>query len=88
MQLLTVATFALKGKIKSSFKKRGHEKITPKLVLTLWLVLFFSKFVFLGVLNFLFGENLEISGFIGLVIIIATATALQQLLEFSYRRLS
>ena len=88
MQLLTYATFALKDKIKLFYKNKQGKFVTPALVFSIWLVLFFSKFIFLAVLDFIFGEQVEFSGFIGIFVVIICLTILQKLSEFIYKKLA
>ena len=58
------------------------------MVFGVWLILFFSKFVFLAVIDVLFGENVEISGFVGLLLIIISLTVAQKLAEVAYNKLA
>jgi hypothetical protein len=41
------------------------------LALSIWAIMFFSKFVFLWVLDIMFGTSVEVFRFVGLVLIIA-----------------
>jgi hypothetical protein len=82
MMLLTFPTFKFKRWIVG--RLRGH-KIA--MILCVWLVMFSSKFVFLGVIALVFGDYVKISGFVGLVIIIACVTALQKSAAYAYRKL-
>jgi hypothetical protein len=52
------------------------------------LILFLSKFVFLAVIDIIFGSSVEISGFIGLVIIIVTMTVSKYLIDLLYAKLA
>lgn len=88
MQLLTFATFWLKGQVKQWFKGREGKWSTFGMVFGVWLILFFSKFVFLAVIDVLFGENVEISGFVGLLLIIISLTVAQKLAEVAYNKLA
>jgi len=68
------------------FKKTTkHKKIG--MVLSVWAVMFFSKFVFLGAIDIVFSSNVDISGFIGLIIIILCATILQKLISIINQKL-
>lgn len=87
MQLLTYGTFAVKDWIKLLFKDKRGRWATFGLVFFVWLVLFLSKFVFLAVIEFLFPENVEISGFIGLLLIVASLTIAQKFVEIVYKKL-
>lgn len=87
MQLLTYATFALKDTAKHRFKKRDGKYSTAALGFSIWLILFLSKFVFLAVIDFIFRDSVQISGFIGLLFIVASLTIAQQLFEMIYDKL-
>ncbi len=86
LQLLTYATLALKRAV----VHRHNQKATSSkllLVLSVWLILFLSKFVFLAVLDAIFGQNVEISGFVGLLAIIICLTSVQYVVETVYKKL-
>ena len=44
--------------------------------------MFLSKFVFLGAIDIIFSDAVEISGFVGLLLIIICMTAAQALIEW------
>ncbi len=87
MQSLVYPTFMFKGWIVRYFTREDGTKNTKALVLCVWAVMFISKFIFLGVLNVVFGSSIEISGFIGLVVIIICATVLTKVAEAVYQKL-
>ena len=84
MQVLTYITFNLKSRVVRHFKLKENKLL---MVLGVWLIMFSSKFVFLAVLDKIFGSNLNISGFVGLILIIATFTILQKLIEYTESKL-
>ncbi len=88
MQILTYLTFWLKSLVVKYFKGKEGSMYKAALVLGVWLILFLSKFVFLAVIDFIFGSAVEISGFIGLMIIIITMTVAKQLIDVVYARLA
>lgn len=88
MQILTYMTFALKDSVKQNFKKRQGKLNTAGLVFSVWLILFLSKFVFLGVISFIFRDAVEISGFFGLMLIVVTMTIVEKLAEYIHRSLA
>lgn len=88
MQLLTYATLAIKDRVKASFKSKPSKWATPGLIFSVWLVLFLSKFVFLAVIEVIFSQDVAISGFVGLLIIVASLTITQKLAENAYTKLS
>lgn len=88
MQLLTFATFWLKDRVKKLFKGRDSKWSTFGMVFGVWLILFLSKFIFLAVIDVLFGDDVEISGFVGLLLIIVSLTVAQKLSELAYNKLA
>lgn len=85
MQLLTYYTFALKKWVVRYHQKNNAEKFV--IAFSVWLIMFISKFVFLGVLDRIFGENLNVSGFVGILLVILTFTLLQKMVETVYSKL-
>ena len=86
MQFLTYGTFMIKDSVAQRFRQ-GENPNNLGLILSVWLVLFISKFVFLAVIDTIFGQNVEISGFVGLLVIIACLTVAQKSVELLYTRL-
>jgi len=88
MQILTYLTFWLKSLVVKYFKGKEGSMYKAALVFGVWLILFLSKFVFLAVIDFIFGSAVEISGFVGLMIIILTMTVVKQLIDVAYAKLA
>lgn len=88
MQILTYLTFGLKKIIIRSFKGKEGAKHKVAMGFFVWLVMFFSKFVFLAVIDVIFGQAVEISGFIGLVAIILIMTVSKKLIDIIYDSLA
>ena len=87
MQILTYLTFTLKDRVINWFKAKGESYNKLALALSIWAIMFFSKFVFLGAISVIFKDEVEISGFIGLLLIIACMTIAQKLVEIVYEKL-
>lgn len=87
MQGLTYLTFALKDRVVAWFKPREGKYTKIGMGFSIWLIMFLSKFVFLGVIGLIFRESVEISGFVGLLLIIICLTAAQKLVELTYQKL-
>ena len=87
MQILTYLTFMAKDRVIDWFNSKGKHKNRIWLIFSVWLVIFLSKFVFLWVIEFIFRGTVEISGFFGLLIIVAILTIAQKLLELIYNEL-
>lgn len=85
MQILTYCTFKLKSRVVAHFKPQEKKLL---MILGVWSIMFSSKFVFLAVLDKIFGSNIEVSGFVGLILIIATFTISQKLIQLAESKLS
>lgn len=88
MQILTYLTFALKDIVKAKFKNKEGKKYKIALGLSIWLILFLSKFVFLAVIDITFGDNVEIRGFFGLMGMIICMTLIGKLVEYTDKKLA
>ena len=86
MQLLVYPTFKLKALVARWFKKKNTKTRKVGLVISIWAILFVSKFIFLEALNLLLGQYIEI-GFIGIVVVIICATILTKLTQMTYIKL-
>lgn len=87
MQILTFATFAFKDVVVNWLKGREGFIYKFAMFFCVWLIMFLSKFVFLWVIDILFGYNVNISGFFGLLAIIISVTLLDKLASFAFIRL-
>ena len=87
MQLLTYATFVAKDRIVHRLRRRGSTSVVA-LAFSVWLLMFLSKFVFLGAIDRIFSQEVEISGFFGLILIIASLTIVQTLVELADKKLA
>lgn len=87
LQILTYLTLLVKKKVSSTFKHKSGTGNKVGHVFSVWLVLFLSKFVFLAVISFIFGDYVEISGFIGLLVIIITMTVAKEAIDYIFKKL-
>lgn len=87
MEILTYLTLLLKKYVASHFKGKPHPWSKVALVVGVWLVLFLSKFVFLWVIDILFGSYVDISGFVGLILIIVTMTIAKEGIDYIFTKL-
>jgi hypothetical protein len=87
MQALTYATLGLKKWVVAWHRARPQPS-NFGLILSVWAIMFFSKFVFLEVIDIIFGDAVQISGFVGLVLIIATMVVASQIIDQIDRRLA
>jgi hypothetical protein len=88
LQVLTYLTLLLKKKVSSNYSSSLGFLGKSGVVFSVWLVLFLSKFVFLAVIDFVFGDAVEISGFVGLLAIIISMTVLKKLIDYFYEKLA
>jgi hypothetical protein len=88
MQVLTYLTFGLESRVADWFKTKAFRHNKAVLYLSVWLILFLSKFVFLEVIDFVFGNSVEISGFIGILLIVLAMTVTKELIDYIYDRLA
>jgi hypothetical protein len=86
MQLLTYGTFLLKDIVVTKLKQKENVK-RVYIAFSIWLIMFLSKFIFLAVLDVIFGNNIEISGFVGLLLIIICLTIAQKVVEYIDKKL-
>lgn len=86
MEILTYLTFMFKDWVVSRFNSSQIES-KVWLGLSIWLIMFFSKFIFLGVISVVFSDEVYISGFLGLLLIIITLTLVQKLVQVVYEKL-
>ncbi|MBC9928247.1 MULTISPECIES: hypothetical protein [unclassified Leucobacter] len=87
LQVLTYLTFAAKDVVQAKFGGRPGRGAKFGLVFGVWLVMFSSKFVFLAVVEVIFREQVQISGFAGIFLVVVVLTVLQKLAELVDRRL-
>ena len=78
----------MKSLVVRYFKGKEGKKYLAALVFGVWLIMFISKFVFLAVIDSIFGSSVEISGFVGLVIIILTMTVAKYIIDAVYTKLA
>lgn len=88
MQILTYVTILLKSLVVKHFRAKEGRKYQAILVFGVWMILFFSKFVFLAVIDFIFSNAVELSGFVGLMLVIVTMTITKKLIELVYSKLA
>ena len=78
----------LKKKVSREFKHKTGRYSNLGHILSVWLVLFLSKFVFLAVIDLVFGDSVQISGFVGLLAIIIIMTVAKELTDYIFDKLA
>lgn len=92
MQLLTMLTFAAKDAVQGHFNGKRSNGVLSRwakagLIFGVWFVMFSSKFVFLAVIEAIFRQQVQLSGFVAIFIVVAVLTVLQKLAELLDRSL-
>lgn len=87
LQILTFLTFAFKDIAVRPLKGREGAGYKVATGLTIWAIVFFSKFVFLAVLDYVFGDDIDIDNFVHLMVIIVTMTVAKAIFDLVYARL-
>lgn len=88
LQILTFLTLWLKSLVVRHFRGKEGRRAFALMAFVVWLIMFSSKFVFLAVIDFVFGSAVDITGFIGLMLIIVTMTIVKKLIDIAYARLA
>jgi hypothetical protein len=88
LQLLTFATFYVKGLMVKRSRKFSGVRAKFALVFGVWIVLFLSKFVFLWAIGAIFNDSVELTGFVNIFVVVLTMTLAQRLLEYIDTRLA
>ncbi len=87
LQVLTILAFLLKGKIVSWLRPRKGAVYKVLMFFSVWLVMFLSKFVFIWVIDQIFGDYISINGFFGILIIVVCVTAIHKLADYVFKKL-
>ncbi len=70
LEILTYLALLLKGRIVGWLKGRTGLGYRILMFFCVWLVMFLSKFVFIWVIDLIFGSNININGFFGILIVV------------------
>lgn len=87
LEALTFLTFLLKDRWIAFLSARRGELSRWQKLLAMWPIMFFSKFVFLWALDWVFGSNFDVSSFVAILVIIACVTILARLANAFFIRL-
>lgn len=74
LEFLTWLAFLLKAKVISFLK--SHDGIAYKIAMffCVWFIMFVSKSIFVWAIDLVFGENINIYGFFGILLVVASVT--------------
>ncbi|HRV75862.1 MAG: hypothetical protein H6799_00915 [Candidatus Nomurabacteria bacterium] len=87
LSILTFLVLKIKKRLIKDLKKSEDIKVKLFYGFITWFVMFSSKFVFVGLIDLIFGNNLNIHGFFGILAVVLIATVLQKSLEFAFAKL-
>lgn len=87
LQLLTYSVFWLKKKVVIKLKPKKELKFKLVMIFGVWLIMFSSKFVFIGTIDLIFGDNMNVSGFVGILLVALSATIAARLSDLVFEKL-
>ena len=87
LEVLTYLAFKLKSAIVLWLRFRQGVFYKVLMLFCVWLVMFFSKFVFIWCIDFIFGNNININGFLGILLIVLCVTIIQKLANMTFTKL-
>lgn len=87
LAVLTWLTLRLKTRVLARLRSREGGSHRALIGFVLWQILFWSKFVFLWVLETIFGDDIRFSGFFGILVPIVLVTIITRLAELLFIRL-
>jgi hypothetical protein len=87
LQLLTWATFRVKDLATGLVGDGVETRHTVGRGFAVWVVMFGSKFVFIEAIDLVFGDAVQFSGFVAVLVLVAVTTILGRLGEVVYERL-
>lgn len=79
LEVLTYLAFILKGRIITWLKDRQGLLYRVLMFFCVWLVMFSSKFLFIWVLDLLFGSYVRVNGFFGILFVVLCVTLIHRL---------
>lgn len=87
LEVLTCLAFVLKRKIVAWLGAHQEVFYRGLMFFCVWFVMFISKFVFVWMIDLIFGSNMNINGFFGILAVVATVTALHRLADYWFIKL-
>lgn len=87
LELLTFITFLFKNKV--IFRLKDRSGIPHQIIkfFCVWLIMFLSKFVFIGAINFVFNGAIIVNGFFGILFVVLGVTITHQLAFYVFKKL-
>ena len=87
LAVLVYLTMIAKKNVLSRFDRQGSLRHKSTVLFGTWLILFFSKFVFIGAIDLLFAGTVTVYGFLNIMLVVVIATIVQRLAEYGFVRL-
>jgi hypothetical protein len=88
LQVLTIGAFILKKRFVAYFKAHKGSWAKVGMIFSVWLVMFLSKFVFIGALDLVFGSYISINGFFGILLVVVLVTVIHKLADYIFNKLA
>jgi L-asparagine transporter-like permease len=87
LEVLTFLTLLAKKKVLSRLNKKEGAKHKAAVLLGAWLILFLSKFVFIGAIDLLFMGTVTVYGFFNIFAVVLTVTLVHKAADSTFKRL-
>ncbi len=84
LKLLLDVIVASEHRVSEFFKRRQRPLSNVLRVLSVWLILFFSKFLILETVDFVFGDHVELGGFLLVAGLVIVMMVVRQMFERIY----
>ena len=87
LEILTYLAFLLKKKVIAYLADHKGAIYRVAMFFSVWLIMFFSKFIFIGAIDLVFGDNITIYGFFGILFVVLGVTIVHKLAEHVFKKL-
>jgi hypothetical protein len=87
LQILTMLAFKLKKFLVDWFKNKSGAAAKVGMFFSVWLVMFTSKFVFIGALDLIFASYIKVNGFFGILLVVVLVTSVHKLADYVFIKL-
>lgn len=87
LEILTYFTLLAKKKVLSRLGKKNGVRHKAQVLFGAWLILFLSKFVFIGVIDIVFAGAVTVYGFFNIFAVVLSVTVLHKLADNIFIRL-
>lgn len=84
LEMLTFGAFFVKGQIVTRLRVRSGAANRLLMFFCVWLVMFLSKFVFIWTIDLTFGDEININGFFGILLVALTVTVVHKLADYAF----